>query len=268
MEKKKVAWIGTGVMGSQQAGHLAKHGYTVSAYTHRYEKLLELQQQFGIIPCKTIAEAVQDADYIFVMVGYPSDVKEVFCDRGGIFDSAKPGALAIDMTTSSPSLAQQLYEQGKEKGIRVMDAPVSGGRQRRTQRHPFHHGRRRRGRLCRSDAAVRVHGQKHHPHGSCRRGQHTKAANQIAVAGATAAYTEALVYAQKAGLDPQKMLSAIGARSRRQLAADQHGSACAGRRFCTGLLHQALYQGYEDCAGGKPQERRRAGDAGHRFGSL
>ena len=62
MEKKKVAWIGTGVMGSQQAGHLAKHGYTVSAYTHRYEKLLELQQQFGIIPCKTIAEAVQDAD--------------------------------------------------------------------------------------------------------------------------------------------------------------------------------------------------------------
>ena len=112
MEKKKVAWIGTGVMGSQQAGHLAKHGYTVSAYTHRYEKLLELQQQFGIIPCKTIAEAVQDADYIFVMVGYPSDVKEVFCDRGGIFDSAKPGALAIDMTTSSPSLAQQLYEQG------------------------------------------------------------------------------------------------------------------------------------------------------------
>ena len=87
MENKKVAWIGTGVMGSQQASHLAKHGYTVSAYTHRYEKLLELQQQFGIIPCKTIAEAVQDVDYIFVMVGYPSDVKEVFCDRGGIFDS-------------------------------------------------------------------------------------------------------------------------------------------------------------------------------------
>ena len=91
MEKKKVAWIGTGVMGSQQAGHLAKHGYTVSAYTHRYEKLLELQQQFGIIPCKTIAEAVQDADYIFVMVGYPSDVKEVFCDRGGIFGQRQTG---------------------------------------------------------------------------------------------------------------------------------------------------------------------------------
>ena len=210
MEKKKVAWIGTGVMGSQQAGHLAKHGYTVSAYTHRYEKLLELQQQFGIIPCKTIAEAVQDADYIFVMVGYPSDVKEVFCDRGGIFDSAKPGALAIDMTTSSPSLAQQLYEQGKEKGIRVMDAPVSGG-----------------------DSGAR------------------NATLSIMVGGDEA--EDALRHR---------------CRSRRQLAADQHGSACAGRRFCFALLHQALYQGYEDCAGGKPQERCRAGDAGHCFGSL
>ena len=68
-----------------------------SAYTHRYEKLLKLQQQFGIIPCKTIAEAVQDADYIFVMVGYPSDVKEVFLATGAASStSAKPGALAID----------------------------------------------------------------------------------------------------------------------------------------------------------------------------
>ena len=196
MEKKKVAWIGTGVMGSQQAGHLAKHGYTVSAYTHRYEKLLELQQQFGIIPCKTIAEAVQDVDYIFVMVGYPSDVKEVFCDRGGIFDSAKPGALAIDMTTSSPSLAQQLYEQGKEKGIRVMDAPVSGGDEADfAEAMPLFE--------CMGKNIILM--------GPAGSGQHTKAANQIAVAGATAAYTEALVYAQKAGLDPQKMLSAIGA---------------------------------------------------------
>ena len=127
MENKKVAWIGTGVMGSQQAGHLAKNGYDVSAYTHKYEKLLELEKEFGIHPCHSTAEAVKDADYIFVMVGYPSDVEEVFCGEGGIFQSAKPRALAIDMTTSSPSLAQRLYEEGKAKGIRVMDAPVSGG---------------------------------------------------------------------------------------------------------------------------------------------
>ena len=211
MEKKKVSWIGTGVMGSQQAGHLAKHGYTVSAYTHRYEKLLELQQQFGIIPCKTIAEAVQDADYIFVMVGYPSDVKEVFCDRGGIFDSAKPGALAIDMTTSSPSLAQQLYEQGKEKGIRVMDAPVSGGDSGARNATLSIMVGGDEADFAEAMPLFECMGKNIILMGPAGSGQHTKAANQIAVAGATAAYTEALVYAQKAGLDPQKMLSAIGA---------------------------------------------------------
>ena len=209
MEFHKIAWIGTGVMGSQQAGHLAKNGYSVSAYTHKYEKLLELEKEFGIHPCKTIAQAVEDADAIFVMVGYPSDVEEVFCSKGGIFDSAKKGALAIDMTTSSPSLAQKLYEMGKERGIRVMDAPVSGGDS----------GARN------ATLSIMVGGDQKDfedamPLFSCMgkniilmgpAGQHTKAANQIAVAGATAAYTEALIYAEKTGLDPQKMLAAIGA---------------------------------------------------------
>ncbi len=207
---KKAAWIGTGVMGSQQAGHLAKAGYTVTAYTRRYEKLLPLKEEFGLVPCHTIAEAVQDADYIFVMVGYPKDVEEVFLSQGGILDSAKKGAIAVDMTTSSPALAEKLYKLGKEKGIRVMDAPVSGG-----------DSGARNGTL-----SIMVGGDKADfdevlPLFQCMgksillmgpagAGQHTKAANQIAVAGATAAYTEAIAYAEKAGLDPEKMLSAIG----------------------------------------------------------
>lgn len=208
---KNIAWIGTGVMGGQQAGHLAKAGYSVSAYTHKYERLLELQKEFGLIPCKSIAEAVKDADVVFVMVGYPKDVDEVFLQADGILENAKPGALAIDMTTSSPSLAVKLYEEGKKKGIRVMDAPVSGG-----------DSGARNGTLsimvgadeadfeealplfeCMGKNIVRMGGP------GC--GQHTKAANQIAVAGATAAYTEALVYAEQVGLDPNKLLEAIGA---------------------------------------------------------
>lgn len=207
---KKVAWLGTGVMGSSQAGHLAKAGYPVSAYTRRYEKLLPLEKEYGLIPCRTIAEAVSDADFIFVMVGYPKDVEEVFLSPGGILESAKPGAIAIDMTTSSPALAQRLYRLGAEKGIHVMDAPVSGGDK----------GARN------AALSIMVGGdekdfQKVLPLFQCMgksillmgpagAGQHTKAANQIAVAGATAAYTEAIIYAQKAGLDPEKMLEAIG----------------------------------------------------------
>ncbi len=197
-------------MGAQQAGHLAKAGYPVSAYTHKYEKLLELEKEFGIAPCKTVAQAVQDADVIFVMVGYPADVEEVFL-QDGILDHAKAGALAINMTTSSPSLAVRLYEEGKAKGVRVMDAPVSGG-----------DSGARNGTLSIMVGGDEADFQEALPlfeqmgknivhMGPAGFGQHTKAANQIAVAGATAAYTEALVYAEKAGLDPNRLLEAIGA---------------------------------------------------------
>ena len=197
-------------MGAQQAGHLAKAGYPVSAYTHKYEKLLELEKEFGIAPCKTVAQAVQDADVIFVMVGYPADVEEVFL-QDGILDHAKAGALAIDMTTSSPSLAVRLYEEGKAKGVRVMDAPVSGG-----------DSGARNGTLSIMVGGDEADFQEALPlfeqmgknivhMGPAGFGQHTKAANQIAVAGATAAYTEALVYAEKAGRDPNRLLEAIGA---------------------------------------------------------
>lgn len=205
-----IAWIGTGVMGAQQAGHLVKAGYEVKAYGHHYEKVAAQAPQFGFEACRTIAEAVAGADFIFVMVGYPRDVEEVFCAPGGILESAKPGAVAVDMTTSSPTLAQKLYALGAKKGVAVLDAPVSGGDK----------GARE------ATLSIMVGGdeaafQKALPlfekmgksillMGPAGCGQHTKAANQIAVAGATAAYTEAILYAEKAGLDPQKMLDAIG----------------------------------------------------------
>ncbi len=208
---KKVAWIGTGVMGAQQAGHLVKNGYQVKAYNRTYEKMEALSRELGFIPCRTIAEAVAGAGVIFVMVGYPRDVEEVFCGPGGIFECADRGALVIDMTTSSPALAQKLYEQGREKGVRVMDAPVSGGDSgARNATLSIMAG----GDRADFDEAMPLFscmGKNIKHMGGPGMGQHTKAANQIAVAGATAAYTEAIVYARKAGLDPAAMLEAIGA---------------------------------------------------------
>lgn len=208
---KKVAWIGTGVMGAQQAGHLVKNGYEVKAYNRTYEKMEALSRELGFTPCTTIAEAVAGAGVIFVMVGYPRDVEEVFCSQGGILECADRGALVIDMTTSSPALAQKLYKQGREKGVRVMDAPVSGG-----------DSGARNGTLSIMAGGDKADFDEAMPLFACMgknikhmggpgMGQHTKAANQIAVAGATAAYTEAIVYAKKAGLDPAAMLEAIGA---------------------------------------------------------
>ncbi len=205
-----IAWIGAGVMGRPMAGHLAAHGHSVSVYTRRFETLSEVAAQYHLTPCSTIAQAVQDADAIFVMVGYPRDVEEVFTGPEGIFAHAKPGALAIDMTTSSPALAQRLHALGKERGIRVLDAPVSGGDSgARNASLSIMVG----GDEADFEAAAPFFacmGKSIHYMGPAGAGQHTKAANQIAVAGATAAYTEALVYAQQVGLDPQAMLQAIG----------------------------------------------------------
>ena len=208
---KKAAWIGTGVMGAQQAGHLVKGGYEVTAYNRTYEKAQAQAGELGFIPCKTVGEAVADADYIFVMVGYPRDVEQVFTGQGGIFEHAKKGALAVDMTTSSPSLAQRLYEEGRKRGIRVMDAPVSGGDSgARNATLSIMAG----GDKADFDEALPLFecmGKNIRYMGGPGMGQHTKAANQIAVAGATAAYTEAIAYARRVGLDAEAMLGAIGA---------------------------------------------------------
>lgn len=205
---KTIAWIGTGVMGASMAIHLRKQGHIVYAYNRTFAKAKVLEE-YGIIPSLTIAQAVKDADVIFTMVGFPSDVKEVYYTEYGIFSHVKPGAIAIDMTTSSPALAKQLYEDGLKKQIAMLDAPVSGG----------DIGARN------ATLSIMVGGDEHiyqevmplfevmgkniNYMGPAGSGQHTKMSNQIAVAGATAAMSEAIVYAKAVGLDPAKMLAAI-----------------------------------------------------------
>ena len=120
----KVAWLGTGVMGAPMARHLKEKGYEVSAYNRTYAKAAALEQ-FGIHACPTVAEAVTDADYVFTMVGYPKDVEEIYMGVGGIFENvSKAGVITVDMTTSSPDLAQRLYEEGKKRGVSVLDAQI------------------------------------------------------------------------------------------------------------------------------------------------
>ncbi|MGN7385500.1 NAD(P)-dependent oxidoreductase [Sporosarcina sp. SAFN-015] len=207
---KNLTWIGTGVMGSPMVGHLIDNGYSVRVFNNTFSKAKRLEDEKGAIACKSIAEAVNDSDYIFTMVGYPRDVEKIYLGDGGIFESAKKGAVVIDMTTSSPELANRLYKTGKEIGIRVLDAPVSGGD------------------LGAKNASLSIMvggdfedyieirslfehlGKNINYLGSAGNGQHAKAANQIAVAGATASMIEAIFYAESVGLDPEKMFTAIG----------------------------------------------------------
>ncbi len=204
-----IGFIGIGVMGAPMAGHLVEQGHTVLAYNRTFEKMLPLQQTYGFQPQRTIKDAVQNADIVFTIVGYPSDVKQVYLDPGqGIFENAKEGAILVDLTTSEPALAVELAEMAKSRGYRMIDAPVSGGdagakagtlvvmcgaeEQDFTNAVPY----------------LEAFGTPYliGPPGS---GQHCKAANQIVVAGNTVAYTEALIYLRKVGLDPTKVFNVI-----------------------------------------------------------
>jgi len=207
---KKVAWIGTGVMGASMAGHLLKAGYPVSVYNRSPQKA-QAMASLGATVCSTIWEAVAGADFVFTIVGYPADVEQVYLGKDGILEHIETGAVIVDMTTSSPALAVRIAEEAKKKGVSSVDAPVSGG-----------DAGAKAGTLSimaggEEDAFLKVKplfermGKTIVYMGGPGYGQHTKAANQIAVAGATAAMTEAIVYAKKVGLDPQQMLNAISA---------------------------------------------------------
>jgi len=201
----KVSWIGTGVMGTSMAMHLMSAGHDMTVYNRTTNKTKELVAN-GATLATTIKDAVSDSDVVFTMVGYPKDVQEVFDE---IFEHAKKGTLVIDMTTSSPKLAKELYLKGKENSIRVMDAPVSGGDSgARSATLSIMVG----GDKVDYDEVLplfEIMGKTINYMGEAGNGQHTKMANQIAVAGATSAMCEAIMYAKTVGMEPSEVLEAI-----------------------------------------------------------
>ncbi len=206
----KIAWIGTGVMGVPMAGHLAKAGHSLNLYNRTKEKAEKASSEIpGSKAFSSIKDAVEGCSYIMTMVGYPADVEEIYLGEEGIFASAAAGTIAIDFTTSSPKLAARIYKEGKDQGIFVLDAPVSGG-----------DAGAKKGSLAimvggdedvfeKTQPLLEVFSSTLAYMGEAGCGQHTKAANQVAVAGNTAAMTEAISYAVKVGLDPKAMLAVI-----------------------------------------------------------
>ncbi len=200
----KIGFIGTGVMGSGMVRNLLKNGYAVRVYNRTPQKAQALVKD-GAIFAATIEECIKDVDTVITMVGMPDDVKEVY---DVIFENFN-GKIAIDMTTSSPSLAKQLFIQGQAKGISVLDAPVSGG-----------DSGAKNGTLSimvggdkkafeQAMPIFKAMGKTISYIGEAGSGQHCKMANQIAIAGCVAGVSEALNYSKTMGLDVQTVFDAI-----------------------------------------------------------
>ncbi len=206
--KKKIGFIGTGVMGKSMARRLLQAQYPLYIYTRTKEKAKELLDQ-GAVWCEHPAEVTKQSDVIFTIIGEPKDVEEVYLGREGILAASRVGQIVIDMTTSKPSLAQQIYLKAKEKGVFALDAPVSGGDTGAKNGTLAIMVGGDRGAYEKVLPIFEIIGQNIVYQGEAGAGQHAKMCNQIAIATNMIGICEALLYAQKAGLDPETVLKSI-----------------------------------------------------------
>ena len=204
----KIAFIGIGVMGKSMALNLMKNGFEVSIYTRTKSKAEELIEN-GATWCDSVKECVNNKDAVITIVGYPKDVEEVYFGEDGIIENAKLGAYLIDMTTTSPKLSKRIYEEAKKVGIYALDAPVSGGDlgAKNGTLSIMVGGDKDAFEKC--NDIFKAMGTNIVYEGEAGSGQHTKAANQIALAGAISGVCEAISYGRSNGLDVQRMLDSI-----------------------------------------------------------
>ncbi|QBG55835.1 oxidoreductase [Bacillus amyloliquefaciens] len=205
---KTVGFIGLGVMGNSMATHILEAGYPVLVYTRTKQKAEEILNK-GAVWQETVKDLSEKADIIITMVGYPSDVEEIYLGENGILRHAKEGAFVIDMTTSKPSLAKKIAEKAKEKSIHALDAPVSGGDigARNGTLAIMAGGEKEAFEACLP--LFSVMGENIQYQGPAGSGQHTKMCNQIAIAAGMVGVAEAMAYAEKSGLNPEQVLKSI-----------------------------------------------------------
>ncbi|MEX2044785.1 MAG: NAD(P)-dependent oxidoreductase [Opitutus sp.] len=196
-----IAFIGTGVMGRSMAGHLKKAGHTLHVYNRTKEKALALIES-GAHWHDSAGAAAAEADVVFTIVGFPKDVEATYLGPGGIVERAKPGAVLIDMTTSSPVLARKIAAAAAARGLSALDAPVSGGDLGAREARLVIMVGGDAAAFTRAKPLFEVMGKTINLLGGPGAGQHCKMANQIALAVGMVAWCEGIAYAKKAGLDP------------------------------------------------------------------
>ncbi|WP_323595498.1 NAD(P)-dependent oxidoreductase [Aliarcobacter butzleri] len=204
----KIAFIGVGVMGKFMVSNLLKNGFEVSIYARNKAKVEDSIKE-GAIFCETIKECVQNKDAIITIVGYPKDVEEVYLSQDGIINSASQNSYLIDMTTTTPTLSVKIHEEAKKKNLKALDAPVSGGDigAKNATLSIMVGGEKEDFEACKK--LFEAMGKTIVYAGNAGSGQHTKMANQIAIAGVMAGVSEAIAYGKKMGLDIPTMLDSI-----------------------------------------------------------
>ncbi|QDT56194.1 2-hydroxy-3-oxopropionate reductase [Caulifigura coniformis] len=232
--KTNIGWIGTGVMGHSMVGHLMKAGFKATVYNRSKDKAAELLKAgaaWGDTP-KAVAEK---SDVVFAIVGFPKDVREVFLGDQGALAGAKAGTVLVDMTTSEPSLAVEIADTAKKKGVHSVDAPVSGGD------------------VGAKNAALSIMiggdkdvvdalkpcweamGKTIVHQGPAGAGQHTKMVNQILISTTMIGLCEALLYGYKSGLDLETVFKSVSTGAAGSKSLDNLGPRILAGNFDPGF---------------------------------
>ena len=206
--RTRIGWVGTGVMGRWMCQHALAAGYTATVFNRSREKaqpLLDAGATFADTPA-AVAEA---SDVVFAIVGFPRDVREVFLGDRGLLAGAAPGTILVDMTTSEPGLAVEIAAAAAAKGVYALDAPVTGGDVgAKNATLSIMVG----GEPAAADTVAPLFGCMGKTvvrHGGPGAGQHAKLVNQILISSTMVAVCEGLLYAHKAGLDPESVLRSV-----------------------------------------------------------
>lgn len=229
-----IGFIGTGVMGKSMAKNLINAGYNLRLFTRTKSKADDLLN-IGAKWDEDIPTLAKQCDVIITMVGYPSDVEEVYLGDQGLIKNCKEGSYLIDMTTSKPSLAEKIFSVGKKHGLYVLDAPVSGGDIGAES-----------GTLAIMTGGERsvydyvlpifqVLGENISYQGPAGAGQHTKMSNQIAISTNMIGVCESLLYSKKAGLDAKKVLATISTGAAASFSLSKLGARMLENDFAPGF---------------------------------
>ena len=234
-ESMNLAFVGLGVMGYPMAGHLAEAGHRVRVYNRTAARARAWLDEHRGTSAPTPRHAAEGVDIVFMCVGNDDDVRSVSLGEDGVFAGAREGAIVVDHTTASADLARELAAGGADRGVGFLDAPVSGGQAgaENGQLTVMVGGDEET--FARAKPVIDCYAKSVQRMGDVGTGQLTKMVNQVCIAGVLQGLSEALHFAEKAGLDVDAVVDVISKGAAQSWQMDNRAATMARREFKFGF---------------------------------
>ena len=234
-DKKRLAFLGLGVMGFPMAGHLARAGHEVTVFNRNNAKAQQWVAAYGGTAAATPADAAKAADIVMMCVGNDDDVRQVITGDNGALGGMRAGAILVDHTTASALVAREMHAASKARGVALVDAPVSGGQAGAES-----------GKLtimcggdpdafAKVDSVLQHYARAVTLMGGPGSGQLTKMVNQICIAGMVQGLSEAINFGMKAGLDVERVLDVISKGAAQSWQMENRGETMVADKFDFGF---------------------------------